>query len=71
MRCTSPLSVIFVLYRSKFSKVLIFDTGGGTHDVSLLELNSGIFEVLATSGNTHLGGEDFDYRLVNYLTKQF
>jgi chaperone protein DnaK len=51
--------------------VLIFDTGGGTHDVSLLELNDGIFEVLATSGNTHLGGEDFDRAVVDYLSDQF
>jgi len=47
--------------------VLIFDLGGGTFDVSLLNLDSGVFEVKATAGNTHLGGEDFDSRMVNYF----
>lgn len=51
--------------------VLVFDLGGGTFDVSLLVLDSGVFEVKATSGNTHLGGEDFDSRLVNHFVKEF
>ena len=51
--------------------VLIFDLGGGTFDVSLLTIDDGIFEVKATSGNTHLGGEDFDNRLVEYCTAEF
>jgi L1 cell adhesion molecule like protein len=51
--------------------VLVFDLGGGTFDVSLLSLFDGSFEVLATSGNTHLGGEDFDNRVVEYLVKEF
>ena len=51
--------------------VLIFDLGGGTFDVSLLTIDSGIFEVKATSGNTHLGGEDFDSRMVDYCTAEF
>jgi heat shock protein 1/8 len=51
--------------------VLIFDLGGGTFDVSLLELNNGIFEVRATSGDTHLGGEDFDRLLANHLREKF
>lgn len=46
--------------------VLIFDLGGGTFDVSLLTIEKGIFEVKATSGDTHLGGEDFDNKLVEY-----
>lgn len=46
--------------------VLIFDLGGGTFDVSLLAIEKGFFEVLATNGDTHLGGEDFDNRLVEY-----
>jgi L1 cell adhesion molecule like protein len=46
--------------------VLIFDLGGGTFDVSLLSIEDGLFEVKATSGDTHLGGEDFDNRLVNF-----
>jgi heat shock 70kDa protein 1/2/6/8 len=51
--------------------VLIFDLGGGTFDVSLLTIEEGIFEVKATNGHTHLGGEDFDNRLVEYCTSEF
>ena len=51
--------------------MLIFDLGGGTFDVSLLTIDDGIFEVKATSGNTHLGGEDFDSRLVQHFTQEF
>ena len=51
--------------------VLIFDLGGGTFDVSLLQIDSGIFEVRATAGDTHLGGEDFDNRLVNHFVQEF
>jgi len=51
--------------------VLIFDLGGGTFDVSLLTIEEGIFEVKATNGHTHLGGEDFDNRLVNYCVDDF
>ncbi|KAL2845462.1 heat shock protein 70 family [Aspergillus pseudoustus] len=51
--------------------VLIFDLGGGTFDVSLLTIEEGIFEVKATAGDTHLGGEDFDNRLVNHMAQQF
>jgi len=51
--------------------VLIFDLGGGTFDVSLLTIDEGIFEVKATAGNTHLGGEDFDNRMVSYFVDQF
>ncbi|OZJ03611.1 hypothetical protein BZG36_03700 [Bifiguratus adelaidae] len=51
--------------------VLIFDLGGGTFDVSLLTIEEGIFEVKATAGDTHLGGEDFDNRLVNFFTQEF
>ena len=51
--------------------VLIFDLGGGTFDVSLLTIDDGIFEVKATAGDTHLGGEDFDQRLVNHLAAEF
>ena len=52
-------------------KVLVFDLGGGTFDVSILELGDGVFEVLATSGNNHLGGDDFDQRIMNYLIEEF
>jgi len=53
------------------SNVLIFDLGGGTFDVSLLTIEDGIFEVKATAGDTHLGGEDFDNRMVNYFVEEF
>jgi len=55
----------------KAKNVLIFDFGGGTHDVSLLSIDDGIFEVLATAGDTHLGGEDIDTRIVNYIVQDF
>lgn len=51
--------------------ILVFDLGGGTFDVTLLTLDDGVFEVLATNGDTHLGGEDFDQRVMDYLAKQF
>lgn len=51
--------------------VLIFDLGGGTFDVSLLQIEDGLFQVKATNGNTHLGGEDFDNTLVDYCVQQF
>merc|ERR1712100_979577 len=51
--------------------VLIFDLGGGTFDVSLLSIEEGIFEVKATAGDTHLGGEDFDNRLVDRFVEEF
>lgn len=51
--------------------ILVFDLGGGTFDVTLLSIDHGVFEVLATSGNTHLGGEDFDQRLMEYCIQQF
>merc|ERR1712166_408956 len=54
----------------KEQKVLIFDLGGGTFDVSLLSIEDGIFEVLSTAGNTHLGGEDFDSRLVDFFVDE-
>ena len=52
-------------------KILIYDLGGGTFDVSILELGGGVFEVLSTSGDTHLGGDDFDQRIVDYLIEEF
>ena len=52
-------------------KILIYDLGGGTFDVSILVINDGIFEVKSTNGNTHLGGEDFDANMVNYFVKEF
>ncbi|QXE21989.1 chaperone protein dnaK2 [Richelia sinica FACHB-800] len=51
--------------------ILVFDLGGGTFDVSVLEVGDGVFEVLATSGDTHLGGDDFDKKIVDFLAEQF
>jgi L1 cell adhesion molecule like protein len=51
--------------------ILIFDLGGGTFDVSILSIEEGIFEVKSTNGNTHLGGEDFDMKLVDYCREDF
>ena len=55
----------------KSRKVLIFDCGGGTHDVSLLNIDEGVFEVLATGGDTHLGGSDLDQRITEYMISEF
>lgn len=52
-------------------KIMVFDLGGGTFDVSILELGDGVFEVLATRGNNHLGGDDFDDRLIDHIAEQF
>ena len=52
-------------------KIMIYDLGGGTFDVSILDIGDGVFEVLATNGNTRLGGDDFDERIMNYLVDEF
>ena len=70
------LSVVLITPSTGLDKkgeknVLIFDLGGGTFDVSLLTIDNGVFEVVATSGDTHLGGEDFDQRVMDYLIKLF
>lgn len=52
-------------------KIVVFDCGGGTHDVSILELGDGVFEVKATDGDTHLGGDDFDQRIIEWLVQEF
>ncbi|MCF1192790.1 molecular chaperone DnaK [Mangrovimonas sp. AS39] len=52
-------------------KIVVFDFGGGTHDVSILELGDGVFEVLATDGDTHLGGDDVDEKIINWLADEF
>jgi molecular chaperone DnaK len=56
---------------SKDMKIVVFDCGGGTHDVSVLELGDGVFEVLSTDGDTHLGGDDFDQTIIDYLVSEF
>lgn len=53
------------------AKILVFDTGGGTHDVSVLEIGDGVFEVKSTDGDTHLGGDDFDNAIINWMVEEF
>ena len=55
----------------KDEKIMVFDLGGGTFDVSILDIGDGVFEVLSTNGNTKLGGDDFDERIINYLVSEF
>ena len=57
--------------QDKDQKIVVFDFGGGTHDVSILELGDGVFEVLATDGDTHLGGDDVDEKIINWLADEF
>ncbi len=57
--------------KDKDMKILVFDCGGGTHDVSVLELGDGVFEVKATAGDTHLGGDDFDEKVIQWLVDEF
>jgi molecular chaperone DnaK len=57
--------------KHKNEKVAVYDLGGGTFDITILEINDGVFEVLSTSGNTFLGGEDFDQRIINWLVENF
>jgi len=57
--------------KKKEEKIAVFDLGGGTFDISILEIGEGVFEVKATNGDTHLGGEDFDLRLIDYLADEF
>lgn len=59
------------LEEKKAKTILVFDLGGGTFDVSILEISEGVYEVKATSGDTHLGGDDFDERIVNWLAEEF
>ncbi|KAL6515260.1 Luminal-binding protein [Orobanche hederae] len=62
-------AIAYGLDKEGEKKVLVFDLGGGTFDVSILSIDNGVFEVLSTSGDTHLGGEDFDHRVMNYFVK--
>jgi molecular chaperone DnaK len=64
-------SLAYGLDRKTNETVLVFDLGGGTFDVSILEVGDGVFEVLATSGDTHLGGDDFDKKIVDHLAEEF
>ncbi|NIQ37964.1 MAG: molecular chaperone DnaK [Proteobacteria bacterium] len=64
-------SLAYGLDKKKDEKIAVFDLGGGTFDISILELGDGVFEVKSTNGNTHLGGEDFDQRVIDYLADEF
>ena len=64
-------SLAYGLEKKKEEKVAVFDLGGGTFDISILEIGEGVFEVKSTNGNTHLGGEDFDQRVIDYLADEF
>ena len=64
-------SLAYGLDKKAEEKIAVFDLGGGTFDVSILEIGEGVFEVKATNGDTHLGGEDFDLRLIDYLADEF
>ena len=64
-------ALAYGLDKNKDEKIAVFDLGGGTFDVSILEIGDGVFEVKSTNGDTHLGGEDFDLRLIDYLADEF
>ena len=64
-------SLAYGLDKKKEGKIAVFDLGGGTFDVSILEIGDGVFEVKATNGDTHLGGEDFDLHMIDYLADEF
>jgi len=64
-------SLAYGLDKKKEEKIAVFDLGGGTFDISILDIGDGVFEVKATNGDTHLGGEDFDLRLIDYLADEF
>ena len=64
-------ALAYGLGKSESEKIAVYDLGGGTFDISILEMNEGVFEVLSTSGNTFLGGEDFDESIMNWMADQF
>jgi len=64
-------SLAYGLDKKKDEKIAVFDLGGGTFDISILEIGEGVFEVKSTNGDTHLGGDDFDQRLIDYLADEF
>ncbi|MEX2048709.1 MAG: molecular chaperone DnaK [Gemmatimonadota bacterium] len=64
-------ALAYGLDKKKDEKIAVFDLGGGTYDISILELGDGVFEVKSTNGDTHLGGDDFDQRVINWLVTEF
>src|SRR5213075_752795 len=64
-------SLAYGLDKKKNEKIAVFDLGGGTFDISILDVGDGVFEVKATNGDTHLGGDDFDQALIDYVAGEF
>ena len=64
-------SLAYGLDKKKDERIAVFDLGGGTFDISILEIGDGVFEVKSTNGNTHLGGDDFDQRIIDWLVEEF
>jgi len=64
-------SLAYGLDKKKNEKIAVYDLGGGTFDISILEIGDGVFEVLSANGDTHLGGDDFDERIINWLAEEF
>src|SRR5205823_4694178 len=64
-------SLAYGLDKKKDERIAVYDLGGGTFDISLLELGEGVFEVKSTNGDTHLGGDDFDQRVINWMADEF
>ncbi|HEX2208770.1 MAG TPA: Hsp70 family protein, partial [Longimicrobium sp.] len=64
-------ALAYGLDKKKEEKIAVYDLGGGTYDISILELGEGVFEVKATNGDTHLGGDDFDQRIIDWLVEEF
>jgi len=64
-------ALAYGLGKTESERIAVYDLGGGTFDISILEMNNGVFEVLSTAGNTYLGGEDFDERIMNWMADQF
>merc|ERR1712193_358107 len=67
----SAAAIAYGLDKKDEKNIVVFDLGGGTFDVSILTIDNGVFEVLATAGDTHLGGEDFDQRIADHFIKSF
>ena len=64
-------SMAYGLDKKKDERIAVFDLGGGTFDISILEIGEGVFEVKSTNGDTHLGGDDFDQRVIDFLADEF
>ena len=64
-------ALAYGLDKESEQKIMVYDLGGGTFDVSILDIGDGVIEVLATAGDTHLGGDDFDQRIMDYLVEEF